>query len=171
MCVCSIPLHSGHGMVLDRGVIVTDLVENGLALVHGVRQGDEIRQVCIYVYVCMHACVCGCMCVCVPVCLCVYVCACMYVCVYVLLSLFLRVRMFPCPQGCVCGGGGGGDPEMVSNANLLGFTYWQVNNINLCSDRDPLEFASRLLDYAAQNITLTIRRQVGGGAKGNPYTV
>ena len=33
-------------MVLDCGVIVTDLVENGLSVAHGVRQGDEIRQVC-----------------------------------------------------------------------------------------------------------------------------
>ena len=33
-------------MVLDCGVIVTDLVENGLSVAHGVRPGDEIRQVC-----------------------------------------------------------------------------------------------------------------------------
>ena len=47
----------------------------------------------------------------------------------------------------------------------------QVNSINLCSDKDPLEFASRLLDSAAQNISLTIRRQVWVGLGAEPGVV
>lgn len=37
----------------------------------------------------------------------------------------------------------------------------EVNHIGLAGDRDPLEFAQRLISSAAKTISLCVRRQVG----------
>ena len=43
----------------------------------------------------------------------------------------------------------------------LGDEVVEVNHISLAGDRDPLEFATRLISSAAKTVTLSVRRQVG----------